>query len=116
MRAAQSSATRARHDGVRGKQGAGLDRNASVIQDHVLTTRFVLAIILAFAAVLPAQAAGTAAEMDAVLKRQEQTVEKNRQKLDQSIRANESDRKRRMERAQRRVERDAASSPAPRGR
>ena len=74
-----------------------------------------LAICLAFCSAMPAHAAtDTTREMDAVLKRQGETVEQNRQKLDQSIRANESDRKRAMKRAQRRVERDAASSSTAR--
>ena len=70
-----------------------------------------VAVLLAVCAASPARAAAdTPNEMDAVLKRQGETVEKNRQKLDQSIRANEADRKRAMARAQRRLERDAASS------
>ena len=63
-----------------------------------------LAILLAFCAVPAAYAAdSTRNEMDAVLKRQGDTVEKNRQKLDQSTRTNENDRMRSMERAQRRL-------------
>jgi hypothetical protein len=70
-----------------------------------------VAVLLAFCAAPAAHAAdATTNEMDAVLKRQGETVEQNRRKLDQSIRANESDRKRAMGRAQRRLERDAASS------
>ena len=76
---------------------------------------FRLALLLAFCAAPTVHAADAAtSEMDAVLKRQGETVEQNRQKLDQSIRANESDRKRAMARAQRRLERDAASSSTAR--
>lgn len=79
----------------------------------MLTLR--LALLVAFCAA-PTVHAGDAAsrEMDAVLKRQGETVEQNRRRLDQSIRANESDRKRAMARAQRWLERDAASSSSAR--
>ena len=68
------------------------------------------------AGILPptTMAASTAqTEMDAVLKRQEQTVEANRRKLDESMQKNQDDRQRAMNRAQRQQQRDVARSKRP---
>ena len=80
----------------------------------MLGFRLRIAVLVTFFAAMPAIAASTASsEMDAVMKRQAETVEKNQQKLDQSIRKNEDDRRRTMEEAQKRVERDAARRSRP---
>lgn len=63
---------------------------------------------------LTTMAASTAqTEMDAVSKRQEQTVEASRRKLDESMQKNQDARQRAMNQAQRQQQRDVARSKRP---